>query len=183
MSATTSVTVTSASPVPTAGGCHNLYVIPTQDAACAMPFGGNNTDIMSKCCKDANVISYYDDCGLYCLAIGQNVGNLTSCLHENGAGDRDVFCGGEVNATATETGPGDVPETASARVVASGSSDSDDDDNSNGSNGGGNGNGNSDNSDGDDDSAATQARPVFSVLGFTVGALLVSATAFGALSI
>lgn len=66
MSSTITTTLASASATPTGNaGCRNIYEIPTQDAACAMPFGGNHTEILTKCCGDANVISYYDDCGLY----------------------------------------------------------------------------------------------------------------------
>lgn len=183
MSSTVSVTATSPSAAPTAGSCHNVYDIPTQDAACAMPYGSNHTDIMSRCCDSANVISYYDDCGLYCLAIGQDVGNLTQCLFDNGAADTDVWCRGNQTQTATETGDGGAaPSTASARVVATGGAGSSDDDDGNGSGGNGNGNSNNDSSDDDDDddSPAAAVMPGLSVMGFTVGALLFSA-AFGAL--
>lgn len=177
-----SATSTSASAGPTGGFCHNLYVVPTLDANCAMPFRGNHTDIMSNCCKEANVISYYDDCGIYCLAVGQDVSSLSRCLFDNGAADTEVFCRGNLTETATETGAGSVPETASARIVASGSSSSDSDDEDGGDNNNGNGNSNDDNSN-DDDSPAASVQPGLSVLGFTIGALLVSATAFGALTI
>ena len=67
MSATITTTLASASATPTGirADCRNIYEIPTLDASCAMPFGGNHTEILSKCCGDANVISYYDDCGIY----------------------------------------------------------------------------------------------------------------------
>jgi hypothetical protein len=143
-----------------------------------MPFGGNHTEIMSECCGDANVISYYDDCGIYCLAVGQSVGDLTSCLFREGAANDQVWCGGGVNATATATGGGDAPTSASARIVATGDVDSDDNDDNNG-NGSGNGNGNGGSSNNDDGSAGVVVRPGMSVAGLTVGALLVSAMAFG----
>lgn len=179
MSATITTTIASASARPTSTACHNLYDTPSRDANCAMPFGGNHTDIMSKCCGDANVISYYDDCGIYCLAVDQSVGDLTSCLYREGAVWEQVWCAGEVNATATETGGGEAPSTASARIVATGSADSDDGDNDNNNSNGGSGSGNGGSNNDDDGSAGAIVRPGLSVAGFTVGALLVSALAFG----
>ncbi|KAH6695222.1 hypothetical protein F5X68DRAFT_272647 [Plectosphaerella plurivora] len=179
MSSTITTTLASASATPTGirADCRNIYEIPTLDASCAMPYGGNHTDIFTKCCGDANVISYYDDCGIYCLAVGQSVGDLTSCLLREGAVDGQVFCGGEVNATATETGGGQAPSTASARVIATGGADSDNDDDNNSGSGSGNGNGGSSNND--NGSGGVVIRPGMSVAGLTVGALLMSALAFG----
>lgn len=97
----------------------NLYNIPVQDASCAIPFGSsdNAIDIMSGCCNSAPVISYFDDCGLYCLAQDQSVEDLTSCLMQSGALPQDVFCRG--NVTATATGSSDsLPTSAQASVVA-----------------------------------------------------------------
>lgn len=54
-----------------AGATCNVWEIPVEDASCGMPFGGNHTDIMSECCGKADVVSYRNDCGLYCLAIGK----------------------------------------------------------------------------------------------------------------
>jgi hypothetical protein len=98
----------------------NLYNIPTTDNACALSDTGNHTEIMKACCKSASVISYYDGCGLYCLAQGQSVGELTQCMYGQGASYSEVFCRGGVNATATETGIGTVESSAGVSVVATG---------------------------------------------------------------
>ncbi|RYP65146.1 hypothetical protein DL770_009065 [Monosporascus sp. CRB-9-2] len=171
------------------GSCGaNLYDIPTRDVACAVPFsaGGNDhTDIMIQCCGAADVVSYRGNCGLYCLAVDQTVAELTECLHDAGAAWGEVFCNNDT-ATATATAPGDaeVPATASASVIATGDADSTD-----GGDGTGDGeseDGNADNADApdaeDSPGAAPGLRPEFGVstLGLTIGALLFSATAFGA---
>lgn len=108
------------SAVPTSSACVNLYNTPVNDAVCAMPYASNHTQIMSACCKNAAVVSYYSDCGLYCLAVDQSVADLTKCLYENGAAWGDVFCKGNVTATATATGGGDISASASARTVTTG---------------------------------------------------------------
>ena len=149
-----------------------LYNIPVQDASCAIPFDShdNATDIMSSCCNSAAVISYYDNCGLYCLALDQSVEDLTSCLMQSGALPQDVFCRG--NVTATATGSGDsVPTSAEASAVnAPGSTGS-----SGGSNGGSGGSSN-DGLDGvdseEDDSSGNGAVGVQGGLG--VGKLAVA---------
>ncbi|KAJ4416171.1 hypothetical protein N0V82_006931 [Gnomoniopsis sp. IMI 355080] len=96
-----------------------LYDIPVSDAACAVAFGGNHTDVMSDCCKSADVVSYADDCGLYCLAQDQTVDDLLNCMYSQGIGYSDAFCNGTANATATGTGSGSLASGAS--VVASAS--------------------------------------------------------------
>ncbi|KAI1843678.1 hypothetical protein JX265_008495 [Neoarthrinium moseri] len=168
MSTTTSV---AASPTCAA----SLYDIPVQDAACAIAYGGNHTDIMSNCCKSADVVSYYGNCGLYCLAEGQNVKELTDCLHEQGAGWGDVFCRGNETATATATGAA-LPTSADASVAASGAGGSKTGDKtSSGASSTSSSTGN----------AAPRTSPDFNVstLGLTIGALLFSATALGAFSL
>ncbi|KAL6855618.1 hypothetical protein ACO1O0_006770 [Amphichorda felina] len=70
---------------------------------------------MVSCCKDADINSYYDDCGLYCLAQGQKVKDLSRCLYDEGAKWEDVFCRGEEDATAT--GDGKPLASSGARVV------------------------------------------------------------------
>ncbi|KAL2215190.1 hypothetical protein M432DRAFT_642759 [Thermoascus aurantiacus ATCC 26904] len=98
MSATTAA-VTSAT---AAANCvAMLYEIPTTDAACAVPSKGNYSDVMNHCCKVAKVQSYDNDCGLYCLAQEQSVGDLSSCLTSNGVKYRDAFCNHNQTATAT----------------------------------------------------------------------------------
>ncbi|KAL2866927.1 uncharacterized protein BJX67DRAFT_354413 [Aspergillus lucknowensis] len=96
-----SSTTTSASPACTG----NILVLPVQDAACGLSNTGNNTDIMTKCCRDADVEKYNDDCGLYCLAQGQNIGDLSSCIQGNGVNPSEIFCRGNMTATATAPAP------------------------------------------------------------------------------
>ncbi|EFX05418.1 hypothetical protein CMQ_3487 [Grosmannia clavigera kw1407] len=81
--------------------CAGLYTLPTYNANCAMPYGGNHTEIMTKCCKNADVVSYHDSCGLYCLAVDQTIQDLYLCLYANGAKYSEVFCSNDNNATAS----------------------------------------------------------------------------------
>lgn len=95
----------------------NLYDIPASGAACAMPYGGNHTAVMSKCCDSADIVAYEDNCGIYCLAQGQTVDDLTACLFQNGAPWADVFCNESGNATANATAS-DAPLSSGASVIA-----------------------------------------------------------------
>ncbi|KAI5855041.1 hypothetical protein GGS23DRAFT_590297 [Durotheca rogersii] len=179
MATTTATATVSAPKVTPSSACGvRLFDTPVHDAVCAMPSSGNYTDVMAACCQNADVVSYYDGCGLYCLAAGQTVAELTACLFDRGAAYSDVFCRGEVNATATGAATGAVlPSDASASVVftngntrpTGSSSSSNTDDSSPDSS--------------DSPAAAPVLRPDFagvSTLGLTIGALLFSATAFGA---
>ncbi|KAF3063558.1 hypothetical protein GL218_01370 [Daldinia childiae] len=165
------------SPTPSSSGCGALlYVIPVQDAACALPATGNNTDILGACCGSADVVSYYDGCGLYCLAAGQTVGDLTKCLGNKGASPGNIFCNQNTTATATDTGA-PLPTSASASIVVTHSGGSEPTQS-----------GDSDSSPSSTESpgAAAGLRPEYttvSTLGFTIVALLFSATAFGALQL
>ncbi|KAI1759300.1 hypothetical protein GGR53DRAFT_152438 [Hypoxylon sp. FL1150] len=165
MSATSSLSAAAA----TTTSCGaTTYNIPTKDAACALPAGGNHTAVLSACCGDTDVVSYYDGCGLYCLAAGQTVADLTQCLFAHGAAYADVFCNTQGNATATATGAA-LPTSAGASVVATGTS--------------GSATSSSTSDATDSPGAAAGLRPELgsvSTLGLTIGALLFSATAFGA---
>ncbi|KAI1344714.1 hypothetical protein F5Y15DRAFT_363215 [Xylariaceae sp. FL0016] len=165
-------TATSASATATSTCGVYLYDIPITDAACAVPFGGNNTDTMSSCCKDADVVSYYSDCGLYCLAEDQTIEDLQKCLMNNGVAPQSVFCNAANNATATAT-DATPAASASASVVAGGSSDSDNGDSTSSG---------SDPTSTNAEGAAPRLAPNFgiSTLSLTIGTLLFSATAFGA---
>lgn len=159
----------------------NLYELPVQDIACGMPFGGNHSDVMSACCGPADVVSFRNDCGLYCLAVDQTVEDLTGCLFQHGAPWGDVFCSG--NGTQTAKDPkATAPATASASVVASGAANSNNDDDNNDNN---DNNGDSDSESSDAPGAAAGLRPDFAGYksGLVVGALLFTATAFGAFQI
>jgi hypothetical protein len=80
-----------------------IYTLPTTDAACAIPNkpSSNYTDVMAKCCHDAPVTKYANDCGLYCLAAGQSIGGLASCLTGNGVSFGEAFCNKNTTSTAT----------------------------------------------------------------------------------
>lgn len=159
------------------------FDIPVSQPACGMAFGGNHTDVLSACCGDADVVSYRNDCGVYCLAVDQTVDDLTSCLYDHGAPWGDVFCSAAGNATATDTGATPAA-TASASVVASAgssSSDADDDNDGDDSNDSGDSTSGGDAPDGSE-GAAPGLKPEFASAkaGLVIGALLFSATAFGA---
>ncbi|KAJ5960669.1 uncharacterized protein N7479_007819 [Penicillium vulpinum] len=80
-----------------------VWQIPTTDAACAAVVSGNMTDVMESCCKRAKIFKYDNDCGIYCLAQGQEVNELQSCLTNRRGNDHVVFCNAASNATATAT--------------------------------------------------------------------------------
>ncbi|KAJ6138695.1 hypothetical protein N7471_005181 [Penicillium samsonianum] len=103
MSTTTSSTTSSVSATSTACG-GSVWEIPTTDAACAAIISGNMTDVMDECCKNAKVSKYDNDCGIYCLAQGQDVNKLQSCLTSKSGNYQNVFCNARLNATATATG-------------------------------------------------------------------------------
>ncbi|KAI1375818.1 hypothetical protein F4677DRAFT_101614 [Hypoxylon crocopeplum] len=171
-----STIVSAPSATPSSGCGAQLYDTPVQDAVCAMPAGGNHTDIMAACCGAADVVSYYDGCGLYCLAAGQSVADLTSCLFDHGAAYTDVFCRGNTTATATGTGTA-LPTSAGASIVVTHS------DGASHTQSGDSSSSDSSSNPSDSPGAAASVRPEFgslSTLGLTIGALLFSATAFGA---
>ncbi|KPM44993.1 hypothetical protein AK830_g1516 [Neonectria ditissima] len=186
-------TTTTASASATNGACGStLYDTPVHDAVCALPYSANHTDIMAACCGDANVVSYYNDCGLYCLAIDQTVAELTACLLKEGAGDADVFCRGNTTDTATATKDGKLAATASASVVvtagASSGSDDDDDDDSDSTKTDASGTdatstSSSTSTASDNAAPGVHPQPFVSTLGLAIGALLFSATAIGAFQI
>lgn len=94
--------------------------IPIKDAACAVPNTGNYTDIMDKCCGPAKVTKYDKDCGIYCLAQEQSLGDLTDCFRDNGAKDGEFFCNKEkMNATATAAVPSASKTDSAAKETGS----------------------------------------------------------------
>ncbi|KAL1963009.1 hypothetical protein VTN77DRAFT_8757 [Rasamsonia byssochlamydoides] len=120
-----STTTTAVSATSTPANCGaQLYEIPTTDAACAVPAQGNYSDVMHQCCGVASVQSYDNNCGLYCLAQGQSVGKLVSCLTEHGVGSAHVFCNHNQTATATAsaTGTKATGESSTASSTSTGSS-------------------------------------------------------------
>ncbi|KAL4918715.1 hypothetical protein BDW62DRAFT_180885 [Aspergillus aurantiobrunneus] len=94
--------ITSAAPSCTG----NAWVLPVQDIACAVTTNsGNYSDIMDQCCGVADVESYNDDCGLYCLAQGQDGQTLLDCIQDQGVANNEVFCGGNLTQTASAPAP------------------------------------------------------------------------------
>ncbi|KAI0597373.1 hypothetical protein F4775DRAFT_560912 [Biscogniauxia sp. FL1348] len=173
----TTTTAASASASATLASCGNLYDIPARDASCAMAYGGNHTEVMGQCCGAADVVSYYDDCGLYCLAVGQTVADLTDCLYAHGAAYQDVFCYGNTTATATASAAS-LPASASASVVSTAGSGA-------GASATASDGAAASGTDSPGSAAPAGVRPDYGVLkvGVAIGALLVSATAFGAFQI
>lgn len=173
MSSTAVSTATGTSAAPSATGTcgsPSLYDIPFNDTACAVPYGGNHTDVMSTCCKSAEVVSYADDCGLYCLAIDQTVDDITGCLYENGIAWQDAFCNGVGNDTATATG-NSAPTATGATVVSNGD----------GASASKTGSSSSSSSTGDS-SAAAPVRGI-SAMGVTISGLLLSSVMVGVLQL
>ncbi|PWY66789.1 hypothetical protein BO94DRAFT_561263 [Aspergillus sclerotioniger CBS 115572] len=95
-----SLTTTSSPTTTTNCTTANIYILPIQDAACALPNTGNASSIMSKCCSPASPTTYDNDCGIYCLAQDQSVRDLLNCIQSNGA-VTEPFCSGNMSATAT----------------------------------------------------------------------------------
>ncbi|KAH7151675.1 hypothetical protein B0J13DRAFT_546621 [Dactylonectria estremocensis] len=186
----TTVSSSAAASATAGGSCGaTLYDIPIKDAACALSYSKNHTSILAACCGDANVVSYYNGCGLYCLAIDQTIAELTECLYDEGAASPDVFCNGNTTDTATATADGRLAATASASVVvtagsssSTGSSDDDDNDNDSSSTSGSDATSTDKSSATNSDNAAPGFHPQSSVstLGLAISALLFSATAIGA---
>ena len=151
-----------------------LYDTPVRDIACAMPYSDTATKAMKKCCKDADVVGYYDNCGVYCLALGQSAEELTDCLLDNGAKDGEVFCrdGNHASATATGADPDPSADTTVIQEGKGGKGGKDGDD------------GDSDSDSDDDEDAAALTRPSHTtVAGVVIGTLLFTATAFGGIII
>lgn len=120
-------TTTTTSLAPLSSSCTGVYNTPNQDNVCAMIYKGNATDIMSKCCGDAQLVAYQNNCGVYCVAIDQTTAELSDCLYAHGAPDANVFCSGNDTAT-TKTEDAKVPASAQASVINPDDDDKDDDD-------------------------------------------------------
>ncbi|KAH6887531.1 hypothetical protein B0T10DRAFT_489896 [Thelonectria olida] len=184
MSSTTSV-----ASAPTNGCSANLYDTPSGDHACALPYSKNATDILIACCGKADVVSYYNECGVYCLAIDQTVADLISCFKDEGASDASIFCRGNGTDTASKT-QGSIAKTASASIIhtagstITSSSDSDDKSDDDDSDSTSTASGSSSSSTNSDNAApGVHPQGVVSTLGLTIVGLLFSATLFGAVQI
>lgn len=161
--------------------CTPIWTIPITDAACAVSIADNHTDIMKSCCGSADIVSYENGCSMYCRAVDQTVTDLSTCLTGNGAGYSLVFCNSVGNATATGTA---LPTETGVSVIASGTSGA----GSSASKSGGSATGTGSSSSSTSSStgnAAAGLRPdsAVSTMGLAIGALLFSATAFGAFAI
>jgi len=176
-----STSVSSASAASSSTACAaQLYNQPNQDNTCAMPYSKDNISIMEKCCGDAQIVSYYDNCGIYCVAIDQSYDALSKCLFKEGAANTDVFCSGSKKVTKTEDAK--VPATAQASVVSSKDDDDKDDDDESSSTGTSTATGtasSADSSSTETDAPSSAAKTGISTMGVAIGALLFSSFAFG----
>ncbi|KAJ5384273.1 hypothetical protein N7517_002184 [Penicillium concentricum] len=117
----TTSTSSSASATGTACGAR-VWEIPTADAACAAILSGNMTDVMDDCCKHAKVSKYENNCGIYCLAQGQDINKLQSCITSKSNNYHDVFCNAALNATASAKGTKSTSSATSTQSSATSSS-------------------------------------------------------------
>ncbi|KAI9896398.1 hypothetical protein N3K66_008570 [Trichothecium roseum] len=167
-----STTTTSVAPTPTNDCGVFLFQMPVEDAVCAMAYSDDSVGYMKTCCKGADIVSYYDDCGVYCAAVGQSIEDLTDCLYDEGAAYEGVFCSGKKNATAT--GDGEPLPSSTSRVIDGDDDDSDDSNDDGGKDDGkDDGDSSSDDSKDDDDSSAPRSGAGAATL--AVGTLLLSA--------
>jgi hypothetical protein len=176
-----STTVTSLAPL--SSSCTGVYNTPNQDNVCAMIYKGNATDIMSKCCGDAQLVAYQNDCGVYCVAIDQTIGELSDCLYSNGAPDANVFCSG--NKTTTKTEDAKVPASAQASVIDGDDDDDKDDDETASATGtstktGSSSSASETSSETGNAAAGLAPKSTFNTVGLAIGALLFSSIAAGA---
>ncbi|KAF4973616.1 hypothetical protein FSARC_156 [Fusarium sarcochroum] len=173
---------TTSSVAATKTACAGIYDTPNQDNVCAMFRKDNHTDIMRECCGDAKIITYADDCGVYCVALDQTIDQLSKCLYDNGApDDKGVWCSG--NSKTTKTQDAKIPATAKASEISKDDDKDDDDDDKD--------------KDKDDDKSTSTAssskssetgnaaagiipQAGMSTLGLAIGALLFSSMAIGA---
>ncbi|KAJ5452824.1 hypothetical protein N7445_001007 [Penicillium cf. griseofulvum] len=84
-----------------------FWQIPVE--ACATMPGGNMTKVMKDCCNGAPVSTYEDNCGIYCLAKGQDTVKLSHCIGSQNSNEFPIFCNldscdsGNFNETACST--------------------------------------------------------------------------------
>ncbi|KAL6915192.1 hypothetical protein ACHAPO_011414 [Fusarium lateritium] len=151
--------------------CHDVYNTPNQDSVCAMFRQNNHTEIMQACCGDAQVVSYSDDCALYCVAVDQTIDQLSKCLYDHGApDDKGVWCSG--NSKTTKTKDAKIPATAQASAISD-----DEDDNKSTKTGTAS---SSKSSETGNAAAGTSPQCGTSTLGLAIGVLLLSSMAVGA---
>lgn len=95
------MTTTTTSALAQATACEDVYQLPTTDAACGASLHGNMGDVFDECCKGNGPVTYGNHCGIYCLAQGQTVHELSSCLMSKSHNYGGVFCNDAENATAS----------------------------------------------------------------------------------
>ncbi|KAH7007644.1 hypothetical protein EDB80DRAFT_546859, partial [Ilyonectria destructans] len=149
----------------------DLYNTPVDNSLCAMPYGGNHTEIMAACCGTADIVSYYDDCGIYCLATDKSVSEIVQCLYKNGAPWDDVFCKGNGTATGTVTA---LPTEAS--IIATGGSSATDEE-------AGTKTVSSSSTASEDAALGLCPQSTFNTVGFVIVSLFLSSIAFGTFQI
>ncbi|KAH6962321.1 hypothetical protein BKA56DRAFT_498193 [Ilyonectria sp. MPI-CAGE-AT-0026] len=169
----TSTTTSAAAQTSTCKGGQDLYNTPVDNSLCAMPYGGNHTKIMAACCGTADIVSYYDDCGIYCLATDKNISEIVQCLYKNGAPWDDVFCKG--NGTATGTGTATALPTGASIIATGGSSATDEE--------AGTKTGSSSSTTSDAAALGLCPQSTFNTVGFVIVSLFLSSIAFGTFQI
>ncbi|KAH7252679.1 hypothetical protein BKA59DRAFT_475107 [Fusarium tricinctum] len=176
-------TTTTTSLAPLSSSCTGVFNTPNQDNVCAMIYKDNATDIMSKCCGDAQLVAYQNDCGVYCVAIDQTIVELGDCLFANGAPDANVFCSG--NKTTTKTEDAKVPASAQASVIDGDDDDDKDDDETASATGtstktSSSSSASETSSETGNAAAGVAPKSTFNTVGLAIGALLFSSIAAGA---
>ncbi|KAJ4309068.1 hypothetical protein N0V84_011722 [Fusarium piperis] len=171
-----STTVSSAAPTGTLA-CRNLYDTPNKDATCGLSYSDKHIDIMKECCGDAQIVSYFDNCGLYCVALGQTTGELQKCMWDNGAAWEAPFCS-NTTGTSLTTDP-KIPATARATVISNDDKDDDDKDSDSTSTRSSSGAA----STSTDNAAPNMTPPSINKMGLAIGALLLSSLTLGAFQI
>ncbi|KAL2670222.1 hypothetical protein Neosp_014689 [[Neocosmospora] mangrovei] len=163
--------------------CKNLYDTPNKDATCGLAYSKKNIQIMKECCGDAQIVSYFDNCGLYCVALGQTTAELQKCMWDQGAAWEDPFCSNTTGASLTADPK--IPATARATVISNDKDDDDDDDDDGDkdSDSSGTTTASSADSTNTDNAAPAVAPPSISKMGFAIGALLLSSLTLGAFQI
>ncbi|KAF4470582.1 hypothetical protein FALBO_2518, partial [Fusarium albosuccineum] len=151
--------------------CKNLYDTPNKDATCGLSYSKKHIEIMKDCCGEDQIVSYFDNCGLYCVALGQTTAELQKCMWDKGAAWEAPFCS---NTTGTSlTADPKIPATAKATVISNGDDDDGDDDkDSKDSDSSGTKSASSADSTNTDNAAPNVAPPSMSKMGFAIGVLL-----------
>lgn len=163
--------------------CKNLYDTPNKDATCGLSYNKKHIQIMKECCGEAQIVSYFDNCGLYCVALGQTTAELQKCMWDQGAAWEAPFCSNTTGASLTADPK--IPATAKATVISNDKDDDDDDDDDGDkdSSTSGTRSASSADSTNTDNAGPTVAPPSITKMGLAIGALLLSSLTLGAFQI